>query len=245
MKCSNRETELQKGWSRWIYRTKHEHINWRTSRKIRRFINITGNFRYIEKYEKWQRPRFEWLFSRILQSVLETVWSFCIKVIKLWIYNWWTVTNAKIDIITCIPKDNKTKIFLKNLRPLTLLDTVYKLASGSTANRIKTVLDLIINIDQTGFIKGRSIVENIRVIYDIMNFTDEQHIPGLLLFIDFEKAFDSLAWNFLYKALEHLNFSESLRQWVRVFYKNISSAVIQSGHLSSLFSIQLFHHICL
>ena len=40
---------------------------------------------------------------------------------------------------------------------------------------------------QTGFIKGRSIVENIRVIYDIMNFTDEQHIPGLLLFIDFEK----------------------------------------------------------
>ena len=62
--------------------------------------------------------------------------------------------TQKQGIITCIPKDNKPKIFLKNWRPLTLLDTVYKLASGTIANRIKTVLDDIINKDQTGFIKG-------------------------------------------------------------------------------------------
>ena len=122
--------------------------------------------------------------------------------------------TQKQGIITCIPKDNKPKIFLKNWRPLTLLDTVYKLASGAIANRIKTVLDLIINNDQTGFIKGRSIVENIRVIYDTMKFTEDHHIPGLLLLIDFEKAFDSLSWDFLYKALEHLNFGESIRKWV-------------------------------
>ena len=71
-----------------------------------------------------------------------------------------------------------------------------------------------------------------------MKFTDEHQIPGLLLFIDFEKAFDSLSWNFLYKALQHLNFGESVRQWVKVFYNDISSAVIQSGHLSSFFNIQ-------
>ena len=53
--------------------------------------------------------------------------------------------SQKQGIITCIPKDNKPKIFLKNWRPLTLLDTVYKLASGTIANRIKTVLDSIIN----------------------------------------------------------------------------------------------------
>ena len=61
--------------------------------------------------------------------------------------------SQKQGIITCIPKDNKPKIFLKNWRPLTLLDTVYKLASGTIANRIKTVLDSIINKDQTGFIR--------------------------------------------------------------------------------------------
>ena len=46
-------------------------------------------------------------------------------------------------------------------------------------------------------------MENIRVIYDIMKFTDEQQIPGLLLLIDFEKAFHS--WQFLHKALQYLN----------------------------------------
>ena len=146
--------------------------------------------------------------------------------------------TQKQGIITCIPKDNKPKIFLKNWRPLTLLDTVYKLASGTIANRIKTVLDDIINKDQTGFIKGRSIVENIRLIYDMMKFTDEKNIPGLLLLIDFEKAFDSLSWNFLHKALEHLNFGDYIRKWVKVCYKNISSAVSVSGHLSAFFNIE-------
>ena len=91
---------------------------------------------------------------------------------------------------------------------------------------MKTTLDHIINKDQTGFIKGRSIVENLRVIYDVMKFTEEQKIPGLIMLIDFEKAFDSLSWNFLHKCLKYLNFGESIRQWIKVFYKDISSAVI-------------------
>ena len=64
------------------------------------------------------------------------------------------------------------------------------------------MLDELINRDQTGFIKGRSIVENIRVIYDIMKLTEEKQIPGLILLIDFEKALNSLSWNFYIK---HLN----------------------------------------
>ena len=145
---------------------------------------------------------------------------------------WLEILKVYLDV------ENKPKIFLKNWRPLTLLDTVYKLASGAIANRIKLVLDELINRDQTGFIKGRSIVENIRVIYDIMKLTEEKQIPGLILLIDFEKAFDSLSWNFLHKALEYLNFGDSVRQWIKMFYNGISSAVIQAGHLSSFFNIQ-------
>ena len=71
-----------------------------------------------------------------------------------------------------------------------------------------------------------------------MKFTDEKNIPGLLLLIDFEKAFDSLSWNFLHNALEHLNFGDSIRKWVKVCHKNISSAVSISGHLSAFFNIE-------
>ena len=55
--------------------------------------------------------------------------------------------------------------------------------------------------------------------------------------IDFEKAFDSLSWSFIRKALKFLNFGESFRRWIDVFYKGISSAVIQCGHLSPWFQI--------
>lgn len=48
--------------------------------------------------------------------------------------------------------------------------------------------------------------ENIRLVYDIMHFTEYNDIPGLLMLIDFEKAFDSISWNFIYKALEFFNF---------------------------------------
>ena len=58
------------------------------------------------------------------------------------------------------------------------------------------VLDKIISKDQTGFIKGRYIGENTRLIYDIMQYTETHNIPGLLVLVDFEKAFDSLSWSF-------------------------------------------------
>ena len=154
--------------------------------------------------------------------------NFCYKMGEL------SITQRQ-GIITCIPKENKPKHFLKNWRPLTLLDTVYKIASGAIANRIKLVINNLIDKDQTGFIKGRYIGENIRLIYDLMNYTEENNIPGLLLLIDFEKAFDSLSWQFIQKALKFLNFGHSSIRWVDIFYKNITSAVSQCGYLSSFF----------
>ena len=76
--------------------------------------------------------------------------------------------HKKQGIITCLPKGDKPRYFLKNWRPISLLNTVYKIASGSIAARLKSVLDKLIHPDQTGFIAGRYIGENTRLIYDIM-----------------------------------------------------------------------------
>jgi hypothetical protein len=64
------------------------------------------------------------------------------------------------------------------------------------ANRIKKVLPTLINNDQTGFIAGKYIGENIRLLFDIMEYAEKNDIPGLFLLTDFEKAFDSISWNF-------------------------------------------------
>jgi hypothetical protein len=140
-------------------------------------------------------------------------------------------------VITCIPKENKSRLFLKNWRPITLLNTVYKIGSGSISNRIKSVLDSLISREQTGFIPNRYMGENTRLIYDIMQYTEEHNIPGLLLLIDFEKAFDSLSWDFIKNTLSFFNFGPSIQKWFTVFYQDAKSAVIQCGYLSNFVKI--------
>ena len=73
--------------------------------------------------------------------------------------------------------------------------------------------------NQTGYIQARYIRENIRSLLDIMSFTRAKNLPGLLLFIDFEKAFDSLEWHVLIECLELFNFGRVLIRWVNTFYK--------------------------
>jgi len=141
-------------------------------------------------------------------------------------------------IITCLPKGDKPRHFLKNWRPITLLNTSYKIAAGSIANRFKTVLNKIIDFDQSGFVPGRFIGENTCLLYDIIQYAEENNLPGLLLFIDFEKAFDSLSWNFLHKVLKYFNFGPTIQNWVKVFYSNIVSSVNQGGNLSEFFNIE-------
>ena len=91
--------------------------------------------------------------------------------------------------------------------------------------QIQKVLQKLINNDQTGFLKGRFIGENIGLIVSIIHYANTKQIPGLLLFIDFEKAFDSIEWAFIEKTLNYYNFGSSLVAWFRLFYSDISSCV--------------------
>ena len=109
-------------------------------------------------------------------------------------------------IIKLIPKKDYESYFLKNWRSLTLLNCDYKIAAQAIANRIKTVIPRLINNNQTGFLKGRFIRENIRLIDCIIKYASEKNIPGLLLYIDFEKAFDSLEWPFIERTLQYFGF---------------------------------------
>ena len=86
--------------------------------------------------------------------------------------------------------------------------------------------------------EGRFIGENIRQIADVLQFTLDQNLSGIAVFLDFEKAFDSLEWDFLHKALEAFNFGENFRTWIKVMYKNISSCVINNGFSSPIFTPQ-------
>ena len=141
-------------------------------------------------------------------------------------------------IITCIPKGDKPREFLKNWRPISLLNVIYKIGSSCIANRIKVVLPKLIHEDQTGFVPGRYIGNNLRLLYDMIYYLQNENLPGLLISIDFEKAFDSLDWEFMKKVLKHFGFGKDIIHWITAFYNDIKSSIIVNGQASTSFQIE-------
>ena len=123
------------------------------------------------------------------------------------------------------------------MAPSNPLNTDYKIATKSIANRIKKFLPNIIDCSQTGFIKGRYIGENIRLIQETIEKLENENSPGLLFFADFEKAFDSISHKYILRCLKSFNFGADIIRWVKCFYQGANSCVQNAGHMSDFFSI--------
>lgn len=144
----------------------------------------------------------------------------------------------RLGIITCLPKPGKSKEYIKNWRPISLLNIDYKIVSGTLANRMKGPLKYLISSSQNGFIKGRTISQCTRLVYDVIYEVRKRKLDGILLLIDYEKAFDMLRWDYLEKALKYFNFGGNFRKWVKILYTDIQSSTLNNGHLSSRFNIE-------
>ena len=140
-------------------------------------------------------------------------------------------------LLTLLPKSDKDLRLLKNWRPLSLLNTDYKILTKLLAERLQKVLPNIISEDQAGYIKGRFIGENVRTILDIIDYTSNQQKTGIAVFLDFEKAFDTISWSFLLKTLEKFNFGSEFIKWVKVLYNKPLCCVSNNGHSSTFFQI--------
>ena len=156
--------------------------------------------------------------------------------------NAFDIGELSLSLRTCIinglPKGKMPREFLKNWRPISLLLVVYKMASTAIANKLKKILNKLVAETQTGFIAGRFIGENTSIVYDIMHYLEKNNRQGLLMPVDFQKAFDSVSWDFLSEVLKFFNFGQDFKRWIDVLNKNVQASILQSGYLSEFFDIQ-------
>jgi len=143
----------------------------------------------------------------------------------------------RLGVITLLPKGDKSRLHLKNWRPISLLCIDYKLLSSVLAMRVKKVLPNLIGTQQQGFQKNKFIGDNTRLVYDVMYYLSQHNKPGLLLLIDFEKAFDCLERSFMFQCLKQYNFGKGFIKWVSVLYKNCKSMILNNGWLSEQFDV--------
>ena len=100
-----------------------------------------------------------------------------------------------------------------------MLYTDYKILA--LAIRLQKVISTLINPDQMGSIKGRYIGENVRKIFDLMRFAENEECDAFIAQIDFEKAFNSIEWPFLLQVLKCFNFGENFQKSTKILCNDI------------------------
>ena len=116
----------------------------------------------------------------------------------------------------------------QKLETNSLINVDAKIASKAIALRIKTVIGNLVNCDQTAYVCKRNIGESVRLINDILEYTDENDIETILFSADFEKAFDSIEHSFIISSLRAFGFGPDFIQWVKTFFKNVESCVMNN-----------------
>lgn len=144
--------------------------------------------------------------------------------------------NQKRGIITLVPKKGVDRRFVSNWRPITLLNSDYKVYSKALALRLQGVMGLLIHENQTGFMSGRLIGDSVRAAEDSLEIIKEDNPDGMLVALDFAKAFDSVRWSLIFHTLEAFNFGESFVEYVKVLFIGIQSCLYNNGRTSSYFS---------
>ena len=149
------------------------------------------------------------------------------------------LTNTLLEgTITCLPKGGKARNLIKNWRPISLLNTAYKLTSTCITNRLRLLLKTLISTEQKGFLEGRSINDSTRLMCDIIDGCNNNGVDGLILLVDFEKAFDSISWAFINESLKKFNFGKNFITWINMFQIGSTSKITLNGHFSSPFPLQ-------
>ena len=128
-------------------------------------------------------------------------------------------TSQKQAIIKLLEKINKDKRFIENWRPISLLNVDTKIIWKSLASRFLPVLPTIISPDQTACVRGRYIGESIRLISDILESSKIFNVPGFMLTVDLQKAFDSIDHEFLLACLEKFGFGSNFIAWITILLK--------------------------
>lgn len=134
------------------------------------------------------------------------------------------------EVITLFKKGDVLEI--RNRRPITLLETEYKILSKMITNRLKILMPQLINIDQVGFIPNRIIYDNILVAQEVLSKDKKYTIS-----VDFAKAYDSISHETIYKILEHLNFPPSFTNLVKGMISGSEARIRNGDWLSEFFKV--------
>lgn len=183
-------------------------------------------------------PGVDGLSAEFYQAFTHDLAPFLLEVIIESVGNGSLPPSLTQGLITLIPKPKKDPLFIDNWRPISLLNTDYKIFASIIAKRLKNVLDPIIDEVQSGFMRKRHISNNIRLVLDIIDYSFLCPDDSFIFFLDFYKAFDTVEHNFIFQTFEKFGFGDFFCKAVRTMYCKGNSSIRLKNGTSPRFELQ-------
>ncbi|GJW53439.1 RNA-directed DNA polymerase, eukaryota [Tanacetum coccineum] len=146
-------------------------------------------------------------------------------------------SGCNSSFITLVPKVDDPLV-IGDFRPISLIGSQYKIIAKILANRLSQVVSSVVSEVQVTYIKVRQIIDDHLMVDEIIAWA-KKHKNRLMFFkVEFEKAFDSLNWSFLFSILEQIGFSFKWRNWIHSCLNSAFSSVLVNGSPTKEFKIK-------
>nr|GEX16298.1 hypothetical protein [Tanacetum cinerariifolium] len=159
----------------------------------------------------------------------------CVAVVGEFFTNGNIIKELNHSVIALIPKV-KSPTRVNDYRPISCCNVMFKCISKIIANRIKESLKDLVSSNQSAFIPGRCIADNVFLTQELMhNYHLDRGVPRCAFKVDIQKAYDTVDWEFLRKVLIGFGFHSRMIGWIMECVTTTSFSISINGSLHGLF----------
>ncbi|GJT10260.1 RNA-directed DNA polymerase, eukaryota [Tanacetum coccineum] len=133
--------------------------------------------------------------------------------------------SSFIALIPKIPDAN----LVKDFRPISLIGSIYKIIAKILTNRLVCVMGGIVNEVQSAFIEDRQILDGPFILNEMLSWCKKRKKQSLIFKVDFEKAYDSVRWDFLENVLRKFGFGDKWCKWIQCCLHSSRGSIIING----------------
>ena len=126
---------------------------------------------------------------------------------------------------------------ISNYRPITVLNTDYKIFTKALTNKLTPIASSIIKEEQAGFLPNRSIFDQIKLTKLLISYAEQEKKNGAIVALDQEKAYDKITHDYLWKTLKRMKIPAHFINIIKNLYKNAKTRIIINGIASSSYNI--------
>lgn len=191
--------------------------------------------RVMHKLNSNKAPGHDGLTSGFYKSAWSIVGAEVTGSIQHFFLSSFMPATTNSTILSLVPKHNGASL-ITDFRPISCLNTVYKVVSRLLVKRLKPILTPLIVPNQTAFVRGRLLVENTSLAGELVNgYHKRNGTKRITLKVDIAKAFDTLSWDFLFSCLNGLQLPSEFISWLRTCICTTSFTVGYNGSVNGFF----------